>query len=366
MHLVQGLEVGGLEIMVVNLLEHLDHARYRPAVCCYDTPGSLAGRLCAQGIAVTLVKRNPGIDLFYILKLARFLRRSKTRILHLHNSTALFYGTLAGKLAGTPCIVYTEHGRDFSSSRKAKFANGLLSRMVDKVVVVAESCKNYLVAKEGVAAEHVVTVPNGIDASRFGVDYDKAAIRAALGLEERHAVIGVVARLDPIKNHAALIRAMQRVAAKLPQAVLLVVGDGPLRGELESLAAELELGGHVRFLGARADVPELLSILDVFVLPSHSEGLSLTLLEASAAAKPIVATDVGGNGEVVTNGENGLLVPPDDAQALAEAMLRILADGTQAARMGQAGRARFEQHFTLDAMVKKYEGLYADCLRLEA
>ncbi|HWQ93951.1 MAG TPA: GT4 family glycosyltransferase PelF [Gammaproteobacteria bacterium] len=360
-HLIQGLEIGGLEMMVVNLVEQLDRAHYRPAVCCYDTLGSLAERLTSQGTSVALVRRKPGVDLGYILRLARCLRQSGANILHLHNPTAFFYGTLAGKLARIPCIVYTEHGRDFSLSRKVRLANRVLSTMVDKVVAVAEFGKRYLVAEEGVSPARVVTIHNGIDGQRFGPHYDRDAVRASLGLAGGQPVVGIVARLDAIKNHAGLLRAMQCVAAELPSAVLLVVGDGPLRCDLESLAAGLGLGTVVRFLGARHDVPELLSAMDLFVLSSHSEGLSLTLVEASAAGRPIVATDVGGNAEVVEHGVTGLIVPADDPEALSRAMLAVLTDPVKARRMGEEGRIRFEQGFTLEAMVREYEELYASC-----
>ncbi len=347
--------------MVVNFLEHLDRSHYRPSVCCFDVLGSLAGPLQEKGIDVQLLKRRPGVDLRYIFQLAGFLRKTETQILHLHNPTAFFYGTLAGKLARVPCIIYTEHGRDFSSSKKVKLANWLLAHMVDQLVTVADYGRRYLAEDEGIARDRIVTIHNGIDAGRFGASYDSKALRAGLGLADDQPVVGIVARLDPIKNHALLIRAMRQVTAELPGAKLLVVGDGPLRGELEALTRELDLGGHVQFLGARSDVPELLNLLDLFVLCSYSEGLSLTLIEASAAAKPIVATDVGGNGEVVEHGVNGLLVPSDDPKVLAAAILRILPDQVHRQSMGQAGRRRFEQQFTLKGMVRAYEELYSTC-----
>ncbi len=359
LHLIQGLDIGGLEIMVINLLERLDRARYRPAVCCFDTLGSLAPQLSEKGIEVHLLKRNPGVDLFYIVRLARFLRKTNTQILHLHNPTAFFYGALAGKLAGIPHIIYTEHGRDFSSSRKVKFANRMLSRLVDKIVTVAKFGKCYLVEEEGVSEGRITTIHNGIDGMRFGLVPDKPELRSSLGLKEDQVVIGIVARLDPIKNHAVLLKAMQQVAASKPNAILLVIGDGPLRGDLESQSKVLGLESNVRFLGARQDVPDLLHLLDLFVLCSHSEGLSLTLIEACAAAKPIIATDVGGNSEVVEHGVNGLIVPSDQPEALAKAMMDLLDDPDEARCMGKLGRQKFEQEFTVDGMVQAYEALYS-------
>ena len=362
LHLVQGLEIGGLEIMVINLLERLDHARHRPAVCCFDTLGSLAPQLSEEGIEVYLLKRNPGVDFFYIVRLARFLRKTDTQILHLHNPTAFFYGAIAGRIAGTPCIIYTEHGRDFSSSKKVKLANRMLSKLVDKVVTVAEFGKCYLVKEEGVSEDSIVTIHNGIDGVRFGSAADAPGLRRSLGLKDGQKVIGIVARLDPIKNHKILIQAMQQVTGRWPDAVLLVIGDGPLQGELEAQTGVLGLSASVHFLGARPDVPDLLGILDLFVLCSHSEGLSLTLIEACAATKPIVATDVGGNSEVVEHGVNGLIVPPDRPDMLAEALVEILSDPEKARCMGEAGRVKFEREFTLDGMVQAYEQLYISCM----
>jgi glycosyltransferase involved in cell wall biosynthesis len=154
---------------------------------------------------------------------------------------------------------------------------------------------------------------------------------------------------------------MKTVAARLPRTVLLIVGDGPLRTELESLTANLQLQDHIKFLGARSDIPELLSVMDVFVLSSFSEGLSLTLIEACAAAKPIVATNVGGNAEIVEHESNGLLVPSDRSEALAKAILEILTDEVKARLMVEKGRKKFDEKFTLDVMVKKYEDLYESC-----
>jgi sugar transferase (PEP-CTERM/EpsH1 system associated) len=361
-HLIQGLEIGGLEMMVVNFLQRLDRSRFSPVVCCFDTLGDLTAQVADRGIPVHLVQRRPGVDLGYIFTLAAFIRRTRPQILHLHNPTAFFYGTLAGKLARVPCIVYTEHGRDFSSGWKTRLANRVLGKLVDRVVAVADYGKRYLAEEEGIAAAKITTIHNGIDAARFAQDYDVDAIRSELGLTPDQPVIGIVARLDPIKNHALLIRAMARLAKQRADAVLLIIGDGPLRQELHSLRDELELAGQIRFLGARSDVPELLSALDLFVLCSKSEGLSLTLAEASAAARPIVATDVGGNSEVVEDGVSGVVIPSDDIEALVAALLKIVSDPELGRKMGRAGRERFERQFTLEGMVAAYQELYSTCL----
>ena len=347
--------------MVVNLLERIDRSRYRPSICCYDSLGSLSQGLPEKDIGVHLLRRRHGIDYLYPFKLARHLKKSKIKILHLHNPTALFYGTLAGKIARTPCIIYTEHGRDFSSSIKVRIANSLLCKIVNRVVVVAEHGKRYLVEHEGVNERKIFKIYNGIDPQKFGRTHSGKVIRSGLGLHDDQSIIGIVARLDPIKNHTCLIRAMKIIVTRLPRTVLLIIGDGALRSELEGLTANLGLQDHIKFFGARSDIAELLSMLDVFVLSSLSEGLSLTLIEACAAAKPIVATDVGGNAEIVKHQSNGLLVPSDRPEDLAEAILEILSHEVKARLMGEKGRKKFQEEFTLNVMVKKYEDLYESC-----
>ena len=350
---------------MTHLLEGLDTKRFQTQVIAYDCLGPLAGRLGLAGVPCSLLKRNPGIDLRFILALAWRLARMRPDILPLHNPTAFFYGALAGWLARVPRIIYTEHGRDFASSKRNKYLHRLLGRLVDRVVVVSESGRAVLAA-EGIPDRHILTIHNGIDAARFLMGEDRWRIRERLGFAREQPLVGIVVRLDPIKNHAVLLRAMARVVASQPEAVLLIIGDGPLRGALTSRSVELGLAENVHFLGNRDDVPELLAALDVMVLCSHSEGMSLTLLEESAAGKAIVATAVGGNAEIIEDHACGLLVPPDDDAALARAISGLLADTERALALGQSARLRYLREFTLERMVSRYEALYEDCTRTAA
>lgn len=359
-HLLQGLEIGGLEIMVAHLLEGLDPARFQTQVITYDSLGPLAIQLGMGGIPCSLLKRRPGVDLRYILLLARQLLRIHPDILHLHNPTALFYGALAGKLARVPCIVYTEHGRDLASSKRNKYLHRMLWRLVNRIVVVSESSRA-LLQVEGIPDSRILTIHNGINAARFLIGEDRWGMRDRLGFDREQPLLGIVARLDAIKNHASLLRAMPCVIQAHPDASLLIIGDGPLRADLERQAAELGLGGHVRFLGMRDDVPELLVALDVVVLCSLSEGLSLTLLEESAAGSSVVATAVGGNPEIIEDGITGLLVPMGNDAALADAINRLLDDPERAHAFGQAARLQFMREFTLARMVSRYVEVYEDC-----
>lgn len=360
-HLLQGLEVGGLEMMVTQLILRMDPERYAIQVIGYDSLGPLATRLGLGGVPCRLLKRRPGVDWRYILRLAWVLQRIRPSVLHLHNPTAFFYGALAGFLARIPCVIYTEHGRDFASSKRNRYLHRFLARLTDRIVVVAEASRTVL-EEEGVPGNKIVTLHNGVDAARFILGSNPWTLREKLDFSPEQPLVGIVARLDPIKNHPSLLRAWARVIQERPEARLLVIGDGPSRSALEQLTGELGIANAVRFLGVRDDVPELLALVDVAVLCSQSEGLSITLLEESAAGKAIVATAVGGNGEVIEDGCNGLLVPSGDDDALASAILGLLANPEQARTMGQAARQRFTQEFTLERMTQRYTELYLGCL----
>lgn len=356
-HLLQGLETGGLEHMVVQLVEGCDARRFQPQVVTYDVLGEYTAHLQRQGIPVRLMRRRPGVDLRYVLRLAGYFRQARPDILHLHNPTAFFYGTLAGRLARVPRIVYTEHGRDFASSTRNRYLHAVLGRMIDRAVAVSQAGRDMLV-QEGVPPAHIEVIHNGIDAAAFTLDEDRWGVREQLGLTRTQPVLGIVARLDPIKDHFTLLHAMRRLQTRHAGAVLLVIGDGPLRGELEATSRAQGLQRQVRFLGNRADVPALLAAIDVVVLCSRSEGLSLTLLEEGAAANARVATAVGGNTEIIRQGRTGLLVPPGDDAALAEALCVLLDDPEWAVELGAAARRAFVEQFTLRQMLDHYESLY--------
>jgi sugar transferase (PEP-CTERM/EpsH1 system associated) len=357
LHLIQGLEVGGLENIVVSLLKGLCRERYQPSICCYDSLGSLTQSLDGT-INIHYLKRKAGIDYMYPFKLASILKRENAQILHLHNSTAFFYGVIAGKIARVPAIVYTEHARDVFPNLKVRITDKILSFFTDRVTVVADYLKNNLIKYEWFNPSKIMTIYNGIDDSKFGIKSDSAEIKRELGIFRFNRIIGIVARLDPIKNHKNLIAAMQNVIKEFPDTVLLTIGDGPFKDELKSFVMECKLEKHIMFLGTRDDIPRLLSIIDVFVICSSSEGLPLTLLEAMAAGKPIVATYVGGIPEIIEHDIDGLLIPPHNTEALSDAIMKLLRNTEKARLLGIMAKRKFEKNFSLSLMVKKYEEVY--------
>lgn len=366
--LVPTLMTGGLERMVFLLATQVDPSRFAPEILVFDLLGAVAEEALAAGVPVTLDRRGRGfLDPGLLGRLAMRLRRDPPALVHAHNCTALVYAAFAAKLAGGNVpVVYTEHDRSFPGRVPDRAMHITAGRMVDKVVVVAQWLADALVKWERFPAARISVVPNGIDGGGFTGTYDVAAIRKELGVLEGAPLASCVARLVPVKNHAALIRAWRRIADVWPGATLLLVGDGSGRSAVEAAVRKEGLEREVRLLGERSDVAHLLAASDFHALASHSEGMSLTLLEAMAAGKASVATAVGGNPEVITDGRTGFLVAPGDVHALAAAMASLIQDPFTAEEMGLRARARFDECFTLKTMIRSYEAVYDDVLASRA
>jgi glycosyltransferase involved in cell wall biosynthesis len=340
----------------VDLANHLPDT-YDVTFCCYDTLGPLKKRLREDREAI-LLQRKPGFDAGFVRKLRRALLSGKIDVLHAHNHTAFFYGTLAARLTSVK-VVYTEHGRTEPLSWKARLAHRVLSRFVHRTIVVADYLKEVLLRKEGFPENKVLFIPNGIDDSPYCEVGRDDSFRNELGFDASSRLVGVIARLDPIKNHKLILRAMKAVITEVPSARLVLVGDGPLRDELTQFVhQDSAVHDAVRFLGERDDVPRILKNLDLFVLPSLSEGMSLTLVEAMAASLPIVVTEVGGNPAIITNEESGLLVPSGDHEAMAAAVIGLLKDRALCDKLATGARKRYEEEFTIDRMVERYRRVY--------
>ena len=366
MQLALSLVIGGTEKLVYDIVQQVDPQKVSSVVCCLDTLGHFGEELQKEGYPVVALHRKPGIDWKLIQRLSALLRQEKIDVIHAHQYTPYFYGFMAAwhnkirTFSTTPKLVFTEHGRFYPDERKLKrvITNPVLSLFTDEIVTISEQTKSSLITYENFPAHRIRVVYNGIELSKFSQPLDGAAKKKELGLPPDAPVIGIVARLDPIKNHAMLLRAFKQVLETLPDACLLIVGDGPEGVNLKTLAESLGIMNNTTFLGARRDVPELLQTFDVFALSSFSEGTSVTLLEAMGASIPIVATRVGGNPEVVQDRETGYLVQSDDEQDMAAMLLALLQDKETRQRMGHAGRQRVQQMFSLEKMVNAYTGLY--------
>jgi glycosyltransferase involved in cell wall biosynthesis len=341
-------------MVVLNLAQHHDRATFDLRVLCLGETGTLAPRFEALGVPTEGLHCPPGALRQTVCRLTRRLRQLRPHVLHTHNPSPHIFGALAACAARVPVLVHTKHGRNSPDVRRKVALNRWASCLSSCIVPVSEDAAEVVRLIERVPARKVCVIRNGIDLAAFPT---APAPRPARGNRAIH-----VARLNLVKDQRTLLRAARLVADAEPAFRLDLVGDGPARAEVEALRTELALDGHVRFLGYREDVRDLLAAADFFVLSSVSEGISLTLLEAMAMGLPVAATDVGGNREVVAQGETGLLVPAQSPAALAEAMLVFLRNPERARRMGAAGRRRVEERFDLRRVVREYEALYLNLL----
>jgi glycosyltransferase involved in cell wall biosynthesis len=316
-HVSLGLNMGGMEKLLVEFARHADRQRFQLRFITLGPRGSLADDVEKCGWPVTALDEPPGLRPGLVLRLARLFRRWRIDIVHTHNTKPLLYGGPAARLAGVSRVIHTRHGQRFRAALRATAAFRLASRMVDHLVCVSHDSA-VRSREEGIAAERIATIRNGIDVAQFAYAGPRAS--------------------GPVE----------------------IVGDGPCRDELQRLAAELGLHEQVSFLGEVRDIPNLLARASLFVLPSLTEGISLTLLEAMARGLPVIATRVGGNSEVVVAGENGILVRPEAPADLARAIIGLLVNPSEGHRLGLAGRRRVEEHFDVRRMVAGYEALYLE------
>jgi glycosyltransferase involved in cell wall biosynthesis len=355
---VPDLRVGGLQAMAVRLALALDRAEWAPRFYAFDGEGPLAAELDAAGLPHTCLPRAPGVDWPLARRLAARLAGDGAALVHCHNVTALFHGSRAAWRAGRLPVLYTEHDRDLPAPWRHRLLHRWLARRVTRTVAVSRRLADALVRWEGFPRARTAPLLNGTADPRAACAETRAQARAALGWDDAPVALAV-GSLTAVKNHAGLLDAWPAVRARVPGARVVLAGDGPLRPALRAAAAAQPAGAAL-LLGERHDVPRLLAAADVFVLPSRSEGLSLSLVEAHGAGRPSVACDVGGNAEVLQDGATGRLVPAGDGAALAAALADLLGDPAACARQGQAARARYLAGFTHAAMVSAYVALYRE------
>ena len=356
---VDSLEVGGAERHVVDLVLALSREGHAVTVAC-SVSGSLAEPLEAARIPVRpivgkIVKRR--VSLSYARGLRKLLRRERFDLVHAHVYSSAAASALATAGTGTPLVV-TEHTEALWQGRNGRIFSRWMYRRVARVIAVSGAITRRLIERDGVLPAKITVVPNSVPPSRESHG-DDLPIPAELG---RGPVVGMVARLQPEKGVTSFLKAAAHVAGEFPAARFVVVGDGPLREELFRLAEDLKVRERVLFLGFRPDAQALIKLMDVVAVPSVSEGTPLVVLEAMAAGVPVVASAVGGIPDQIRPGREGILVPPGDPGALADALTKVLRDPELARRVGEAGRQRASTKFSHENMVRKVEGIYRDAL----
>ena len=363
-YLAHAFMVGGAEEMVLNLVRHLP-ARFEPLVCCIHEAGPIGEEIRRTGTAVTVLGLRPGLRRPGDVGGIRcYLRETRPQIVHTFLLTASLYGRLAAILERVPVVIGTE----VNIYQHKRFAHAAAERLLmagtDRVVVSAESVRDFYVKQVHADPAKVDVIYNAVDFSQGDVTTPKAAMRSSLGLPADARVAGVIARLTEQKGHRYLFDALASTPA-LSDVHLIVIGGGEQRDALVRDVEAKGLAARVHFLGARRDLGNLLGAMDVFVLPSLWEGLPLSMVLAMGAAVPVVATAVAGIPEVVEDGRTGLLVPPADAGALGTALTRLFTDRVFAERMGRDARAAVLPRFGVDRYVDSIVGLYDRLLERE-
>jgi len=355
-YFITDLGIGGAEKLLVSILSKLDKNKYLPVVCCLYG-GELLNRIRELNIKVIDLKVKSKLDFSALLKLYCLLKQEGPDIIHTHLFHATIIGRIIARFAGVPIIISTQHYSSSFHGRLGMLADKLTAPLTDQIIAVSGAVKKFCVEEEGITSTKVRIIYNGIDLNSNSHDKGGLDLKKQLFLGNE-PIIGTVGRFVEIKGYKYLFYAAKDIIKQYPNVKFILLGYGPLKNKLTKLTIELGLSDKVIFLDPAIKVTDFLSILDVYVLPSLSEGLSITLLEAMAMSKPVVVTNVGGNPEVVKDCETGLMVPARDPNSLSKAIISILKDRNFALKMALNARRRVEEKFNIDNMIMDTELVY--------
>jgi len=358
-HLVLGLPMGGTEGLVDKMLRN-PPAGFRSSVICLDELGVLGEAARKDGFEVTLISRGQGFNWKTVSRIARHCQKHEVDIIQCHHYTPWCYGAPVRLRHPALRVIFTEHGRLYpdNPSWKRRFFNHLILPFTSAITAVSPFVAQALKTVEWIPLNRIQIVYNGVDDSRFDNLPSKKELRRKLDLRDDFIYFILCSRLDPIKWIEGLLAAFRRVLDVSPQIGLILVGDGEARSDIESDIEKLDLKEHVLLAGYRKNIPEWLAASDIFVLSSHSEGTSVSLIESMAAGLPSVVTNAGGNPYVVQNEITGKVVPVRDEKSLADAMLCLAGDSELRARYSARARKRFEEEFRMTHMMDSYNGIY--------
>ncbi|MBP9804768.1 MAG: TIGR03088 family PEP-CTERM/XrtA system glycosyltransferase [Candidatus Accumulibacter sp.] len=372
-HVIFRLAVGGLENGVVNLINHMPVDAYRHVVISLTETTDFQRRIVRDDVSVIALGKGDGHAFWIYPRLFKLFRELRPAIVHSRNLAALEV-LIPAWAAGVPVRIHGEHGREGKDldglSKKYQWLRRFYRPFVTQYIALSRDLKDYLTFRIGIAPSKVTQIYNGVDVQRFRPARVRQPIAGCPFSGADLWLIGTVGRMQVVKDQTTLVRAFIRAAAVSPELRnrlrLVMIGDGPLRTESQALLQQAGLADLAWLPGQRNDVPEVLRGLDCFVLPSLSEGLSNSILEAMASGLPVIATDVGGNCELIEAGHTGELVPAAAAEAMARKIAAYALDPSRARVAGQAGRLATEQRFSLEAMTNGYQGLYDQLLSSRA
>jgi glycosyltransferase involved in cell wall biosynthesis len=363
LHITYDMKIGGTEQVIRNLVEGLDAQQYKSSILCIEGEiGPWGQELQKKGFQHYCYKRRPGFDRNLIRYVRQLIKAEDFDLIHCHQYTPYTYGWFGSIFTRVP-IIFTEHGRFYpdSSSLKRKVINPILQSRTAALTSISHATKVALKEFENFNPDKITVIYNGI-ADTAG--HTSLVSKEDMGYSRDNLILGTISRLDPIKNQSMMLRAFHCALMKNANLRLLIVGDGPLFKELEALVKELGITNEVKFTGFQPNPQDYLAMMDIFLLPSLSEGTSMTLLEAMCFSKPSIATAVGGTPEIIRHLESGYLVENNKVDDLVQAMNNLCNSASERTRLGVNARKRYTDKFTLAGMVHEYQTLYCRLLSM--
>ena len=357
-HLVEELTIGGLEKILTSIVLNLDKKKYNVSVWCLREGGFFANKLVKEGIDFKILHISTSRNPLSIYKLYKLFKAHKVDIIHTHAYSAGTIGRMSAFLAGVPVIISQNHSVYDYYNGYYHFVEWLLSLITDRVICISDIVNRFANETQRINAKKLITIHNGINSEYTVSKKRTSCLRKELNISVDHSVICTIAHMEEHKGIKYLLESASLLLESRKDITFLLVGEGALKEELKIHCTGLKIEKNVIFTGERSDIPEILSLTDIFVLPSLREGLPLTILEAMACGKPVITTNVGGVPEVVKDGVSGILVPPEDPEAIHSAMNELLDDREKLKKMGHNGKRVFSESFDSKTMIGKIEDLY--------
>ena len=359
LHIIDSLVAEGAEQLLLDILSETDRESFEHVVCCLASGGPLVEEIQNAGVPVCIIGRKHKADLRSLAKMRNLIKEFQPDIVHTHLFTSSFWGRIAALITRRICVV-TEHNTSHWKRWYHRLANRWLSTITARIIAVSQTVKDSLVTVDRVAADKITVIRNGVSLSRLVPNGNREEIRREFDCQDDDILAVTVAALDEQKGHRYLLESAKEFVRRRPKVKIACVGDGPLRKELEERVASDNLRENIIFTGVRRDIGDILDAADIFILPSLYEGLSISLLEAAAMAKPIITTSVGASREVFTDKETGLLVNTRDPSGITKAIEYCIDNKEEAFEMGKRASELVRSRFSIAKSVKEYESIYRE------
>ena len=353
------LNYGGAEVGLLTVLKNIDRKRFDCSVLSIEPKGAIGKEI--EDVGIEVIYLNESARLFnipLIWRIAGVLYKKKPDILHTSLFYANFFGRLAALIARPAVIITEEHSMHIEKRFYHILLDRWLSNVTDRIRVCSHSVLDFTSRQEGIPKEKFCVIYNAVDAERFNISQTKDDARRSAGFTPDDFIVGSVGSLIPLKGHRFLVEAVSYLAGELPRLKLVIAGEGKCRDELNTLAKEKGISEKVIFLGVRKEIPQLMRMMDIFVLPSLQEGFPCTIVEAMYMGLPVIASNISGIPEVITSGDNGILVEPGNADTIRKSILALYRDESLRNRLRQAARRKIESAYLPFHYVKQFEALY--------